>query len=285
MHGFLNLDKPAGMTSHDLVNRVRRLTRQRRIGHAGTLDPAATGVLVIGLGQATRLIEYVQEETEKRYLATIQLGQTTSTDDAEGAVTDTQPIPTLSAEAIHQLLQQFIGTLQQTPPAYSAIHIDGQRAYDLARRGVAVDLPPREVVITQITLLWWNQSQLHLDIVCGKGTYIRSLARDIGITLGCGAHLANLRRTAVGSFTIDRAITLEQLEHQPIMPETPTIALSAWSHITVDAAQIQAIRYGQSILLESQAERLYALDSDGTLVALLAPDQDRWRPTKVFDWS
>src|SRR6185295_2679472 len=194
MHGFLNIDKPAGMTSHDVVARIRRFTRQRRVGHAGTLDPAATGVLVVAIGAATRLIEYVQDATTKRYHAVVRLGVTTATDDAEGEVLASTPVPDLGAPAIERVLDGFRGPIMQVPPMYAALHHEGRRLHELARAGIVVERPARPVTIEQLDLLDWTPPLLTLDILCGKGTYIRALARDLGAALGCGAHLQALRR-------------------------------------------------------------------------------------------
>src|SRR6185436_17123998 len=200
MHGFLNIDKPPGMTSHDVVARVRRLARQKRVGHAGTLDPAATGVLVVALGLATRLVEYIQEATTKRYRAVIRLGATTTTDDAEGEVLATAPVPALDPLAIETLLDQFRGQIAQVPPMYAALHHEGRRLHELARAGIVVERAARAVTIEQLDVLDWSPPVLVVDVMCSKGTYIRSLARDLGQVLGCGGHLKALKRTAVGTF-------------------------------------------------------------------------------------
>ncbi len=211
MHGFLNIDKPAGMTSHDVVAHIRRAARQKRVGHSGTLDPAATGVLVVALGNATRLIEYVQDATSKRYLATVQLGATTTTDDAEGELLATAAVPPLDRAAIEQALEPLRGEIMQVPPMYSALHHQGRRLHELARDGIVVERAARPVTIERLELIEWSTPLLTLDIMCSKGTYIRSLARDLGESLGCGAHLQALRRTAVGTFLIEDALPLDQL--------------------------------------------------------------------------
>ncbi|HEX5691816.1 MAG TPA: tRNA pseudouridine(55) synthase TruB, partial [Roseiflexaceae bacterium] len=215
LHGFLNIDKPAGPTSHDVVARVRRIARQKRVGHAGTLDPAATGVLVVGLGQATRLIEYVQDATSKRYHSVVFLGATTTTDDAEGEIIARAPLPALDSQAIEAALAAFRGTILQVPPMFSALHHEGRRLHELARAGQIVERAARPVTIEQLHLLDWSPPLLTLDVVCGKGTYIRSLARDVGEALGCGGYLQALRRTAVGTFTVADAVSLETLEALP----------------------------------------------------------------------
>ncbi|MEO6398730.1 MAG: tRNA pseudouridine(55) synthase TruB [Tepidiformaceae bacterium] len=210
LNGILVIDKPAGWTSHDVVAKARGITRQRRIGHTGTLDPMATGVLVLCLGQATRLVEYMIRH-EKRYVGEITLGVATDTDDAEGEVLSRKPPPSLTQQRLRSIESAFTGDLLQRPPAYSAIKVDGKRSYARARGGEAVELPLRPVVIREISMSVVEPDRLRLQVRCGPGTYIRSIARDIGELLGCGAHLSSLRRTSVGAFTLSDAITLEAL--------------------------------------------------------------------------
>ncbi len=288
-HGFLSIDKPAGMTSHDVVAKVRRLAKQKRVGHAGTLDPAATGVLVVALGQATRLIEYVQDGTDKRYDATVRLGITTTTDDAEGETVSEQPVPALGVDTIEAALVGFRGPIQQVPPMYSALHHDGKRLYELARQGITLDLPARPVTIHELHLVHWQAPDLVLDVRCSKGTYIRSLARDIGAALGCGAHLAALRRTAVGSFALADAVPLAALLDGACPLETallpPAHAVAGWQRITLDDAGIRRIRNGLPVSAELDADEAQVCDTDGTLVALVRRTEQGWQPDKVFDWS
>jgi tRNA pseudouridine55 synthase len=310
MHGFLNIDKPAGPTSHDVVARVRRLSRQKRVGHAGTLDPAATGVLVVALGAATRLIEYVQDATAKRYRAVVRLGVTTTTDDAEGQITRTAPVPSLDPSELEAALAPFRGPIMQTPPMYSALHHQGRRLHELAREGVTVERAARPVTIERLDLLSWSPPLLTLDIVCGKGTYIRALARDLGEALGCGAHLQALRRTAVGAFVIADAVPLDALVPDqedgghaspgipgPLAPGPSQVTVSAallppecavadWPALDLSAAEAQQIRNGQAIARAGpDAPRARAHGPDGALLALLARDGERWKPEKVFDWN
>jgi tRNA pseudouridine55 synthase len=207
--GVLNIDKPGGMTSHDVVNRMRRLTGIRRIGHTGTLDPLATGVLLLCIGRATRLSEYLIGQN-KRYEATIRLGQETNTYDAEGEIVAEMPV-TVDEEAIQAALSHYRGPISQVPPMFSAVKKDGQPLYKLARQGVEIDRPSREVTIYQLALLEWTPPDLHLDITCSSGTYIRSLAHDLGQLLGCGGHIIALRRPAVGHFLIEQAAPLDEL--------------------------------------------------------------------------
>ena len=286
MDAFLNIDKPAGMTSTDVVRRVRRLAGQKRVGHGGTLDPMATGVLPIALGQATRLLEYFLQEEGKGYVATVQLGSTTDTDDAEGAVLATQPVPSLDATLLETTLAHFRGTISQIPPIYAAIRVDGRRLYEYARAGEPVDIPSRSVTIERLELLDWTSDTLQIDVACSKGTYIRSLARDIGAMLGCGAHLTALRRTRAGSFDLSTAIPLDELLAQPerlasaVLP--PIAALADWVNITVDAPTVADLRQGRRVRLECEAERAALLDAAGALVAIAERVDDLWQPVKVF---
>lgn len=288
IHGFLNIDKPAGMTSHDVVAKLRRLAGQKRVGHGGTLDPAATGVLPVALGEATRLLEYLVDG-RKAYRAEVRLGITTTTDDAEGAIVQERAVPAIDQNAIRRALEPFIGTIQQLPPMYSAIQVGGQRMYDLARRGETIDLPPRTVEIDAIGIVAWQNPILTLDVRCGKGTYIRSIARDLGAALGCGAHLAALRRVAVGSLTIDDAVPLATLSEAPALPDRhllrPATAVADWPRIDVDDAAARRIRNGLPIAAASPGDHARAHSADGALLALLRRDDDDWKPFKVFNWS
>ena len=209
MDGIFNLDKPASITSHDVVARVRRLTRQRRVGHAGTLDPAASGVLPICLGQATRVAEYLSA-SGKCYRAEIVFGVVTDTYDAEGEVIRSAPVD-LTREEIAAVLPEFLGHQMQTPPLYSAIKSGGQPLYKLARAGLEVSRQARPIEIERLDLLEWHSPVLMLEVECSKGTYVRSLAYDLGERLGCGAHLGGLVRLRSGPFTLDKAVTLEEL--------------------------------------------------------------------------
>lgn len=205
---FLNVNKPKGVTSRDVVDVVSKCLRQKRCGHAGTLDPLATGVLVIAVGKATRLIEYVQQ-MPKTYVARFRLGQVSDTDDIEGNITNRPDVNIPSRETVERALSQFVGTIEQTPPAFSAVKVAGKRAYDLARAGKSADLKPRPVVIHCIDLLTFEYPFLDLRIECGSGTYIRSLARDLGELLQTGALMTDLQRTAIGTFQIDQAIAID----------------------------------------------------------------------------
>lgn len=252
MQGFLNLNKPAGLTSHDCVARVRRLLRQKRVGHGGTLDPAATGVLPIAVGKATRLLQYLSHQ--KAYRATVRLGIVTTTDDLEGEVIRQTSAAELTLAQIEPVLPQFIGQIEQIPPSYSAIQVGGKRLYDLARSGQMVTAPARTVVVHQIAVLDWRSGEfpeLDLAIDCGPGTYIRSIARDLGAALGCGGTLAGLVRTTSSGFTLSRSLSLEQVAEQvegdrlQLIP--PQIALAHLPVIGLTQPQIKLWQQGQRL--------------------------------------
>lgn len=286
LNGFLNIDKPAGMTSTDVVRRVRRLAGQKRVGHGGTLDPMATGVLPVALGYATRLLEYLQAEEAKAYTATIQLGVTTDTDDADGTPLASAAVPALNAGLLEATLAQFRGTITQIPPVYAAIRVDGRRLYEYARAGEAVVVPARTVTIEQLDLFSWTEATLEVHVACSKGTYIRALARDIGVVLGCGAHLTALRRTRAGVFDLNTAVALDALLENPdqlaaaLLP--PTTALADWPLVVADPSAIQMLRQGQRIAATTHSERAAVVAADGTLVAITARHNDEWQPLKVF---
>jgi len=288
LHGFLNIDKSSGMTSHDVVGRVRRLAGQKRVGHGGTLDPAATGVLPVALGDATRLLEFLVEG-RKRYRALIKLGVVTTTDDAEGAVVAEQPVPEIAEAELLATLATFVGVIQQIPPMYSAIQVGGRRLYDLAREGTTIELAPRTVEIDQLTLLGWESPLLSLDVTCGKGTYICAIARDLGAALGCGAHLQALRRTAVGPLTSETGVSLDALAADPallverLLPPESAVAHLPRVDLDLDAARL--VRNGMPLALaEPLVGDTSRAHADGALLALLRYDGAVWRPFKVFSW-
>ena len=224
--GFLNLNKPAGMTSHDCVGRVRRLLKLKRVGHGGTLDPAVTGVLPIALGKATRLLQFL--EHNKAYRGTIRFGLNTATDDLEGEILNSQPVPDLSLEKVQSSLPNFLGKIEQFPPSFSAIQVGGKRLYELARKGETVDVAARNVEVFRLEILDWRSGdfpELDLAIACGAGTYIRAIARDLGAMLNVGGTLATLTRTESSGFSIEESLSFEELEMQlqehkffPILP-------------------------------------------------------------------
>ncbi len=292
MHGFLNIDKPLGLTSHDVVARVRRLVgRTVKVGHAGTLDPAASGVLPVAVGQATRLIEYLTD-ARKGYRAQVALGSTTTTDDAEGEVLTQQPVPPLSRAALEAALHPLRGAILQVPPMYAALHHAGKRLYELARAGEVVERAPRPVTIYRLALLDWQPERalLTLDVACSKGTYIRALARDLGQALGCGAHLAGLQRTFVGSFTLDTAVPLAVLQAAPSVASAllpPDVAVADWHALTLTAAQVQDVVHGKPLRLPADTPhriRVHTPAPQPQLLALLQHDADSglWQPLKVL---
>ncbi len=207
----LNINKPLGLTSFDIVRQIRRWTGYNKVGHAGTLDPLATGVLIVCMGSATKQISEFME-MEKEYKGIIELGKTTTTDDREGEILSRQPVPLLSRKDILTILSQFKGEIKQVPPTYSALKLNGQRLYRLARRGNPIQLNARSVYIDDIELLNWETPFLFVRVVCGKGTYIRALARDIGRCLGTGGYLKSLQRTRIGSFCIKDSYSLEEIK-------------------------------------------------------------------------
>jgi tRNA pseudouridine55 synthase len=246
--GFLNLNKPFGFTSHDCVAKVRKIYQLKKVGHAGTLDPAATGVLPIAIGRATRLLQYLHHA--KAYQATIRFGITTTTDDLEGEILTQQAVPTLSLEQIQAKLPLFQGVIQQIPPNYSAIQVEGKRLYDLARSGQSIEVPARTVEIDALSILDWRSGdfpELDLAIACGSGTYIRSIARDLGTELGTGATLATLLRTESNGFTLTESSTIDDLPVPLIEPETGLLHLP---EVTLEAEIARRWCQGQKIALE-----------------------------------
>ena len=251
MQGFLNLNKPAGLTSHDCIARLRRLLHLKRIGHGGTLDPAATGVLPIALGRATRLLQYLSHE--KSYRAKIRLGLTTTTDDLEGETLTQANASRLTLAEVQAMLPQFVGQIAQIPPSYSAIQVGGKRLYELARAGQLVEAPLRQVEVHRIDLLAWmpgEQPELEVAIDCGGGTYIRSIARDLGAALGSGGTLSGLIRTGSSGFSLAESLTLEDLAEQlaagGFAPIPPVIALLL-PVVTLPAALTQRWQQGQRL--------------------------------------
>lgn len=293
--GIFNLDKPVGMTSHDVVARIRRLVNQKRVGHAGTLDPAASGVLPILLGQATRVAEYLSD-SGKAYRATIRFGVVTDTYDAEGQIVREAPVA-LTREEIVAALPEFLGEQLQRPPVYSALKRGGQRLYALARAGESVMVEPRPVSIDSLDIVDWTPPTLTLDVECGKGTYIRSLAFDLGERLGPGAHLAALVRTRSGPFTLGASVSLEMLA-QSFAADTwreylfaPDEALLSWQAAILDAANEARVRFGQTLSISSadppgapkEARPLMrAYSVDGRFLGIIRWDADGWHPHKVL---
>ncbi len=288
--GVLVVDKPVGLTSHDVVQIVRKGTNIRRAGHTGTLDPRASGVLVILVGPAVRLSEYVSA-SDKRYQAVIRLGATTDTYDADGRILSTQPVDKLNESQFEEALGSFVGEIEQVPPPYSAVKIKGRKAYEMAREGEDIDLSPRRIKVYNLELLEWAPPEAVIDVYCSSGTYVRSLAHDLGEKLGVGAHLIGLRRTKSGRFTLRDAVPLRRLReafedgnwYQYLIPAAE--ALSDWPAIELQHEQVDAIRHGHRIPAEEGAEGMVrGVSEQGELVALLeyVAEGNEWQPKKVF---
>ncbi|MEN4011293.1 MAG: tRNA pseudouridine(55) synthase TruB [Bellilinea sp.] len=287
--GVLVVDKPVGLTSHEVVQIIRRGTNIRRAGHTGTLDPRASGVLVVLLGPAVRLSEYVSA-SDKRYQAVMQLGTTTDTYDSDGRVMTTNPVE-ISEQQFDTALQSFIGEIEQVPPPYSAVKVKGRKAYEMAREGEEVDLQPRRITVYSLELLEWAPPEAVIDVYCSSGTYIRSLANDLGKMLGCGAHLIGLRRTKSGRFTLRDAVPLRKLResfasgswYQYVIPAAE--ALSDWPSVELTLEQTEAIRHGHRVPGKAGIGKMArGISEQGDLVALLEfdPATNEWQPKKVF---
>jgi tRNA pseudouridine55 synthase len=288
--GVLVVDKPIGMTSHDVVQVIRRGTNIHRAGHTGTLDPRASGVLVVLIGPAVRLSEYVSA-SDKRYQATVHLGSTTDTFDAEGKITSSGSVEHITEEQFEEALKQFIGEIQQVPPPYSAIKVQGRKAYERAREGEEVELQPRTIQVYSLELLEWNPPEAVIDVFCSSGTYVRSLANDLGASLGCGAHLVGLRRTKSGRFTLRDAVSLRRLQesfhvgdwYKFLIPAAE--ALGDWPMVELDGDQVELIRHGHRIIAEGEVKGwVRGISQQGDLVALMELDEEsnEWQPRKVF---
>lgn len=285
--GIVLVDKPQGWTSHQVVGRMRRLLGTRKVGHAGTLDPMATGLLIVGVNRATRLLGHLAGH-DKTYLATIRLGQSSSTDDAEGELSDVADASGLDDAAIEAAMAALRGHIQQVPSTVSAIKVDGQRAYALARAGKDVALSARPVEVTrfEVTARRDVDGCCDLDVVvdASSGTYVRALARDLGAALGVGGHLTMLRRTRIGHFTLpQQSVDLETGEHLQVVG-MGELARASFACVEVDERAARALGYGQRIPVGIEGDQVAALGPDGELVALLGPDAEPgWsRPTTVF---
>ena len=297
VNGFINLYKPAGITSMETLRRVKRITGQRqKVGHGGTMDPLARGVLPICFGQATRLMDYVVSGS-KRYVMDVKLGESTTTYDAEGEITATRSAEGIIRAEIESALERFIGVVDQVPPMYSAVKVDGQRLYKLARAGIEVERQARSVEIHSIRLTGVELPELTLDVECGRGVYMRTLAHDLGEALGCGAHVADLERRSCGGFPATDSVTLEQLEVEAQEP-------GGWKHrlhpldwvvrefktLTVGPAAEKFLRNGQTVSLgrpdvnAGYLEQFRAYNTAGQFLALVRFDRadNSWRPVKVF---
>ena len=292
--GVLVIDKPTGMTSHDVVNVVRRGTDIRRAGHTGTLDPRASGVLVVLVGPAVRLSEYISA-SDKRYQAIIRMGTATDTYDAEGAFTREEVTVDVTEEQFETELKKFEGEVEQTPPAYSAVKVNGRKAYEMARKGEEVELEPRMIQVHHLEVLEWATPEVVVDVHCSSGTYIRSLANDLGEVLGCGAYLVGLRRTKNGRFSLRDSVPLRKLKesfetgdwYKYLIPAAESLA--DWYSVELDPDEVETLRHGQRVKADpgTEAEMARGISEAGELVALLKLVEGEggsleWQPKKVF---
>jgi len=296
MDGFLSIDKPAGWTSHDVVGYIRKAFRTKRVGHAGTLDPDATGVLLVAVGSATRLLPYVQTEP-KIYIASAAFGIATTTEDASGVETARESAAGLTAESIAAVLPQFVGDIEQIPPMVSAVHHNGQRLYDLARKGITVERTARTIHIFDITqgdFTSGNVATCGLTISCGTGTYIRTLCVDIGAAVGLPAHMATLRRIQVGPYTAAGCIPPDQATEAHLRPMADL--LPEWPRLVCDDAALTALSFGRElganyldastcspVVAGDDAPHALGIGPTGDIVALLkATPRGTWQPIRVF---
>jgi tRNA pseudouridine55 synthase len=304
--GVLVVDKPVGLTSHDVVQIIRRGTGIRRAGHTGTLDPRASGVLVVLIGPAVRLSEYVSA-ADKRYQATMRMGTSTDTYDAEGTIIRTTPTENITEDQFGEIIKKYEGEIEQVPPPFSAVKVKGRRAYERARKGEEVELKPRKIKVYKLEVLEWAPPEAVLDVYCSSGTYVRSLANDLGDDLGTGAYLIGLRRTKSGRFTLRDAVPLRQLQdsflagdwYRYLIPAAE--ALGDWPGIELDFEQVEKVRHGHRIPADEDAMALVdptnhpyatednfglvrAITEQGDLVAIMEfiPEDQEWQPKKVF---
>jgi len=282
--GLVVVDKPAGWTSHDVVARLRKIAGTRRVGHAGTLDPMATGVLVVGVGRATRLLGHLALH-DKEYDATIRLGVTTTTDDADGDVVATTDATGVDDESLRTAIARFTGDIDQVPSTVSAVKVGGVRAYAKARAGESVELAPRPVHVAAFDVVARRGDDVDVHVTCSTGTYVRALARDVGAALGVGAHLTALRRTRVGGFALDRARSLDRLaEDFDVVPLADAVAAS-FPRWDVDAETARRLAVGQRLAPAGLAAGPVGVFApDGSVVALVEERDDAVRPSVVF-WS
>jgi tRNA pseudouridine55 synthase len=276
--GLLTIDKPAGITSHAVAERLRKTLRTRRIGHGGTLDPFATGLLLLLVGRATRLLSYLDNEP-KVYRATIRFGARTATDDLDGPVIEEQPLP--DPDVVLRALPAFTGELMQQPPAFSAKRVRGVRAYAAARRGAPLELAPVPVTVTEWRVLGWQGRDLDVEIHCNAGTYIRALARDLGQATSSAAHLAALRRLRSGSYRVDDATPLAEAESGAVALRPMRDLVCHLPRQQLDDAEMHRIVHGQTVIARVDGATGALLYGD-ELVAIAARDADAWRPKVVL---
>jgi len=290
--GLLIVDKPAGLTSHDVVSRVRKLAGTRRVGHAGTLDPMATGVLVVGVEKATRLLGHLAL-TQKEYHGTVRLGQRTDSDDADGEILAQVPATDVTPAALRAAAAALTGEIQQVPPGISAIKVAGQRAYRLTRDGAPPDLPPRPVTITSLEVVALRRVSdergdlldADIEVTCSSGTYIRAIARDLGAALGVGGHLTALRRTRVGPYLVSDAATLEELSASLSVIPLAQAAAAAFARRDLTADEARLVGHGGRLAAAGPvgaAGPVAAFGPDGSLIALLTEEDGQARPLAVF---
>ena len=299
VNGFINLYKPIGITSMEALRRVKRITGQKqKVGHGGTMDPLARGVLPVCFGQATRLMDYVVGGT-KRYVMDVKLGESTTTYDSEGEITATRSVAGITQTDIELALEPFIGVVDQVPPMYSAVKVDGQRLYKLARAGIEVEREARSVEIHGIRLTRLELPNLTLDVECGRGVYMRSLAHDLGEALGCGGHVTDLERRSCGGFSSEDGVTLEELEAEAQREpdgwrrflHPVDWVVRDMKTVTVGAAAEKFLRNGQSVSLgradlsAGYLEQFRAYNTAGQFLALVRFDRagNSWKPLKVFN--
>lgn len=292
--GVLVVDKPVGMTSHDVVQVIRNGTGLRRAGHTGTLDPRASGVLVVLVGPAVRLSEFVSA-SDKRYQAIIRLGSATDTFDAAGKVTQPEQQVNVTEDQFEKVLATFVGEIEQVPPPYSAVKVQGRKAYEMARQGEEVELAPRKITVHHLEVLEWAPPEVVIDVHCSSGTYVRSLANDLGTTLGCGAYLVGLRRTKSGRFSLRDATPLRKLQeaftagdwYQYLIPAAE--ALAEWPAVELSPDDVENVRHGHRVKADLAAKpgSVRGVSTQGELVALMElvtgeTGGPEWQPKKVF---
>jgi tRNA pseudouridine55 synthase len=285
-HGFLVIDKDPAMTSHDVVAMGRRALNTRKVGHAGTLDPMATGVLVLGFGNGTRLLQYVTNG-DKSYLATVVLGAATITDDHEGEIISTADVSGITDAAIESELAKMRGTIAQRPSSVSAVKVDGERAHARVRAGEVFELPAREVTISNLEILEIrrveNRIEVDIDVTCSAGTFIRAIARDCGAALGVGGHLNKLRRTRVAGFGLDRTVSITALKAQDFTPLTMAdVARATFAVRTVSADEATELSFGRALVANSKEEITAAISPADEVLALLQNKEGKALPIAVF---
>jgi tRNA pseudouridine55 synthase len=285
-HGFLVIDKDSAMTSHDVVAMGRRALNTRKVGHAGTLDPMATGVLVLGFGNGTRLLQYVTNG-DKSYLATVVLGAATITDDHEGEIVSTADVSAVTDAAIESELAKMRGTIAQRPSSVSAVKVDGERAHARVRAGEVFELPAREVTISNLEILEIrrvdNRIEIDIDVTCSAGTFIRAIARDCGAALGVGGHLNKLRRTRVAGFGLDRTVSISALKAQDFTPLTMAdVARATFAVRSVSADEATELSFGRALVANSSDEITAAISASDEVLALLQNKEGKALPIAVF---